>query len=105
MSAIRLWRGVRRADGPLAVTVGVVNPLVCCGLLLMTIGGVLGAEVTTGAQENAAEGLALRLFVYWLAGGMLLFAALALWRTLLTHLATLVLTPTVVLGLAVLVSR
>lgn len=105
MSAIRLWKGVRRADGPLAVAVGVVNPLLCCGLFLMVLGGVLGAEVTTGAQESAAEGLALQLFLCWLAGGLLLFALLALWRTLLTHLATLVVTPTVVLGLAVLVSR
>ncbi|MGW1542901.1 hypothetical protein ACWCPM_22120 [Streptomyces sp. NPDC002309] len=105
MSAIRLWKGVRRADGPLAVAVGVVNPLLCCGFLLMMLGGALGSEITTGEQENAAEALTFRFFGWWLAGGLLLFAVLALWRTLLTHLATLALTPTVVLGLAVLVSR
>ncbi|MBT2413521.1 hypothetical protein J7I94_23635 [Streptomyces sp. ISL-12] len=91
MSVIRLWRRVRRADRPVAPVVGAANVLLSSLLFLLAI-GVL-TEPVTGEQENAAEGLALRIFCCWLLGGLVLFAVLGMARTLLGHLVTLLLPP------------
>ncbi|WP_320777236.1 hypothetical protein [Streptomyces sp. CRN 30] len=55
-------------------------------------------EVTTLEEENAAEALVFRTFGGWLVGGLLLFAVLGMGRTLLSHLASLLLPPAALLA-------
>ncbi|MER5845650.1 hypothetical protein ABT126_00725 [Streptomyces sp. NPDC002012] len=93
MSAIQLWRRVRRADKPVAVIVGVGNLLLCGVLFLMMIGGVLNFEAATREQETAAQTLAGQIFGCWLAGGLMLFSMLGMTRALFSHLATMLCMP------------
>ncbi|MGP2436457.1 hypothetical protein [Streptomyces sp. JW3] len=93
MSVIRLWRRVRRADRPAAPVVGAADVLLG-SLLFFLASGVL-TDPATREQENAAQTLALGLFLSWLLGGLLLFALLGMVRTLCGHLLTLLLTPVV----------
>lgn len=98
MGAVRVWRSVRRADGPAAYAVVAVNLLLCPVLLAMMTGGVLGFEATTREEELAAQALGARIFGCWLVGGLVVFSALGMARSLVGHLATLLLTPAVLLS-------
>ncbi|MEV7422319.1 hypothetical protein [Streptomyces sp. NPDC091212] len=104
MGAIQLWRRVRQADKPVAVTVGTGNVLLCGGLFLMMIGGALGLfEATTREQETAARTLAGQIFGCWLASGLMLFSLMGMFRSLFSHLVTM-LAPPVILILILIVA-
>ena len=94
MSVVRVWKGVRRADRSVAPSVVAGNVLVGGVLLWLAIGGI--GNPATREEENAAQDLALRIFGCWLLGGVALFAVLGMVRSLLGHLAALLLTPLVV---------
>ncbi|MFJ1647879.1 hypothetical protein [Streptomyces sp. NPDC088258] len=94
MSAIHIWRRVRGWDKPAAVVVAAGNVLLCCVLFVMMIGGLPGfVEVTTGEQESAARTLTAQIFGCWLAGGLMIFSLMAMFRTLFSHLVTLLIPP------------
>ncbi|WP_253266236.1 hypothetical protein [Streptomyces sp. 6-11-2] len=93
MSAIQLWRRVRRVDKPVAVIVGVGNLLLCVVLFFMAIGGVLSFGASTREEETAAWILAGQIFGCWLVGGLMLFSVLVMARALFSHLATMLFTP------------
>ncbi|OKK09536.1 hypothetical protein [Streptomyces sp. CB02400] len=94
MSVVRVWKGVRRADRSVAPFVVAGNVLVGGVLLWLAIGGI--GDPATREEENAAQDLALRIFGCWLLGGVALFAVLGMVRSLLGHLAALLLTPLVI---------
>lgn len=91
----------RRADQRFAVVVGVGDLLLCCVLLLVAV-GALFVEPTTREQETEAWHLAGRIYAYWLVGGLVLFPVLRMTRTLVVHLATMIVTPVVLFVLVVL---
>ncbi|MFJ5154183.1 hypothetical protein ACIQCF_21830 [Streptomyces sp. NPDC088353] len=93
MSAIQLWRRVRRVDKPVAVIVGVGNLLLCAVLFFMAIGGLLSSGASTREEETAARILAGQIFGCWLVGGLMLFSVLVMTRALFSHLATMLFTP------------
>ncbi|MDQ1035265.1 hypothetical protein QFZ75_001681 [Streptomyces sp. V3I8] len=100
MSAIRPWAQARLTDKTVSVIVGVGDLLMCGVLLLMSI-GVLGAEPTTGAEETAAWHRAGELYVGWLLGGTILFAVSGMTRSLLAHVAMMLMSPVIVFVLMV----
>ncbi|MDX2522883.1 hypothetical protein ACSCB1_18960 [Streptomyces europaeiscabiei] len=91
----------RRADQRVAVVVGAGDLLLCCVLLLVAV-GALFVEPTTREQETVAWHLAGRIYGYWLVGGLVLFPVLRMTRTLVVHLATMIVTPVVLFVLVVL---
>ncbi|QEU87478.1 hypothetical protein CP969_24450 [Streptomyces viridosporus T7A] len=100
MNALRLRRRVRRLDRPVSTVVG-TGDLLLCGVLLLTATGVLFHEPTTREEESAAFGLAGQVYGYWLVGGLALFSVLGMPRTLLAHLAVMLLSPVVLFLLLV----
>ncbi|GGZ07905.1 hypothetical protein [Streptomyces poonensis] len=103
MNVIRLRRRAREADRPVAAVLGTVDALLSCVLFWMLIGSPLFVETTTREQETAAQFLGLQIFGCWLVGGLVLFSVLGMTRTVLSHLAAMLLTP-VALVLMLLVS-
>lgn len=94
MSVLRVWKRVRRSDRSVALFVMAANALAGGILLWLAIGGI--GNPATREEETAAQELALRIYGWWLVGGAVLFAALGLPRTLIGHLAALLLTPVVI---------
>lgn len=73
--------------------VGAGDLLLCCVVFLM----MLGCGATTREEETASWVLGGQIYGGWLAAGLTLFAVAGLTRALLTHLATMLLTPGVLL--------
>ncbi|MFJ8233266.1 hypothetical protein ACIQ9E_25460 [Streptomyces sp. NPDC094448] len=92
-AVLRLRRRIRRADRRTAAAVAIGNVVLLTMLLAMAVGVLPGFEVRTREQESAVQGSAARIFGCWLAGGLLLFAALGTIRALLAHLATMLAPP------------
>ncbi|MFF6784546.1 hypothetical protein [Streptomyces sp. NPDC012510] len=88
-----IWRLTRRADRRVAVVVGVSDVLLSLLLFLKAIGMPPFSEAMTREEETADWHFAVPVFGCWLLGGLLLFAVLAMPRTLLTHLAAMLLPP------------
>ncbi|MFB7738795.1 hypothetical protein ACFC08_31280 [Streptomyces sp. NPDC056112] len=103
MSAIRLWAQARPADRAVSVAVGGCDLLMCGVLLLMAV-GVVGAEPTTREEETAAWHSACVLYAGWLAVGLVLFALLGMTRSLLTHVAMMLISPVLLVALMILPS-
>ncbi|GAA2557917.1 hypothetical protein ACFVDU_09920 [Streptomyces albidoflavus] len=77
----------------MAFAVGAGDLLLCCVVFLM----MLGYGATTREEETASWVLGGQIYGGWLAAGLTLFAVAGLTRALLTHLATMLLTPGVLL--------
>lgn len=77
----------------MAFAVGAGDLLLCCVVFLM----MLGYWATTREEETASWVLGGQIYGGWLAAGLTLFAVAGLTRALLTHLATMLLTPGVLL--------
>lgn len=77
----------------MAFAVGAGDLLLCCVVFLM----MLGYWATTREEETASWVLGGQIYGGWLVAGLTLFAAAGLTRALLTHLATMLLTPGVLL--------
>ncbi|MEU6841831.1 hypothetical protein ABZ930_08170 [Streptomyces sp. NPDC046716] len=92
MSEIRVWAQARSMDRTLFAVVGVADLLLCCVLLLMSV-GVVGPEPTTRAEETSAWHSAAGLYLGWLVIGAVLFLALRMTRSLLAHVAMMILSP------------
>ncbi|MEV0694030.1 hypothetical protein [Streptomyces sp. NPDC050388] len=81
-----------------------VGDLLMCGVLLLVAVGVVGAEPTTRAEETAAWHTAGELYVGWLAVGLVFFAVLGMTRSLLTHVAMMLISPVLLVLLMILPS-
>ncbi|MER7785100.1 hypothetical protein ACFE3N_26025 [Streptomyces albidoflavus] len=99
MSVAELRGRLRRSDRPVSVAVIVGDLLLCCAVFLM----MLGYGATTRAEETASWVLGGQIYGGWLAAGLTLFAVAGLRRALLSHLATMLLTPGALLFLVLLV--
>ncbi|MBZ2407163.1 hypothetical protein HX747_02960 [Streptomyces sp. L06] len=93
VSVVQLRGRLRRSDRPVAFAVGAGDLLLCCVVFLM----MLGYWATTREEETASWVLGGQIYGGWLVAGLTLFAAAGLTRALLTHLATMLLTPGVLL--------
>ncbi|WP_240466669.1 hypothetical protein [Streptomyces sp. S5] len=100
MSLVELRSRLRRSDRPAAFAV-VGDLLLCCVVLWWM---VAGAGATTREEETASWILGAKVYGIWLAAGLVLFAGAGLPRTLLGHLATMLLTPGVLFLLVMLLS-
>ncbi len=100
VSLVELRSRLRRSDRPAAFAV-VGDLLLCCVVLWWM---VAGAGATTREEETASWILGAKVYGIWLAAGLVLFAGAGLPRTLLGHLATMLLTPGVLFLLVMLLS-
>ena len=64
--------------------------------------GVLFVEPATREEEGAAWGLAGRIYGWWLVGGLVFFPVVGVVRTLVVHLATMVVAPVALFRIVVL---
>lgn len=101
VSLVELRSRLRRSDRPAAFAVVVGDLLLCCAVLWWM---VAGAGATTREEETASWILGAKVCGSWLAAGLVLFAGAALPRTLLGHLAAMLLTPGVLFLLVMLLS-
>lgn len=93
MSVVSIWRLTRRADRRVAVVVAVSDVLLSILLFLKAIGQPPLFEAMTREEETANWHFAVPVFGCWLLGGLTLFSVLAMPRTLLSHLAAMLLPP------------
>lgn len=84
----------------MAFAVAAGDLLLCCVVFLM----MLGYGATTREEETASWVLGGQIYGGWLAAGLTLFAVAGLTRVLLTHLATMLLTPGVLVLVLLLLS-
>lgn len=90
------YRRVRRADALVAVVVGTGDVLLCGALFVMVLAAsfsIGGPDAAQQAEMEATNRLAGRLYVGWLAGGLLLFGLFGLFRSALTHVVCMVAPP------------
>ncbi|QDY75301.1 hypothetical protein [Streptomyces qinzhouensis] len=92
-AVLQFRRRMRRADRPAAAAVAIGNLLLLAALAAIAVGLVPGFEPDTRERESAAQKQAGRVFGYWLAGGLLVFASLGMTRALFTHVTTMLAPP------------